>query len=66
MRQREGIEPRYVQRSVGADVVSKTEGYIRGAEGHGPCEPTGVEDRGTSSRQRRELGRSSGVFQGRE
>jgi hypothetical protein len=50
MRKREGIEPRYVQRTVGADVVSKTEGYIRGAEGHGPREPTGVEDRGTSSR----------------
>ena len=66
MRKREGIEPRYVQRIVGADVVSKTEGHIRGAEGHGPREPTGVEDRGTSPRQRRERGRSSGRFQGRE
>ena len=65
MRQREGIEPRYVQRIVGADVVSKTEGYIRGAEGHGPREPTGVEDRGTSSRQSRELGRSHGLLHGR-
>ena len=65
MRKREGIEPRYVQRIVGADVVSKTEGYIRGAEGHGPREPTGVEDRGTSSRQSRELGRSHRPLHGR-
>jgi hypothetical protein len=62
MRKREGIEPRYVQRSVGADVVSKTEGHIRGVEGHGPREPTGVEDRGTSPRQSRELGRSHGLL----
>jgi hypothetical protein len=65
MRQREGIEPRYVQRIVGADVVSKTEGHLRGAEGHGPREPTGVEDRGTSSRQSRELGRSHRPLHGR-
>ena len=65
MRKREGIEPRYVQRIVSADVVSKTEGYIRGAEGHGPREPTGVEDRGTSSRQSRELGRSHRPLHGR-
>ena len=65
MRKREGIEPRYVQRIVGADVVSKTEGYIRGADGHGPREPTGVEDRGTSSRQSRELGRSHRLLHGR-
>ena len=66
MQKREGIEPRYVQRTVSADVVSKTEGYIRGAEGHGPREPTGVEDRGTSPRQSRELGRSYGFFHGWE
>jgi hypothetical protein len=65
MRQREGIEPRYGQRTVGADVVSKTEGYSRGAEGHGSREPTGVEDRGTASRQSRERGRSHGLLQGR-
>ena len=65
MRQREGIEPRYERLIVGADVVSNTEGYIRGAEGHGPREPIGVEDRGTSLRQSRELGRSSGLLQGR-
>ena len=65
MHKREGIEPRYVQKTVGADVVSKTEGHIRGADGHGPREPTGVEDRRTCTRQRRELGRSSGLLQGR-
>ena len=31
MRKREGIEPRYGQKNVGADVVSKTEGHINGA-----------------------------------
>ena len=66
MRKREGIEPRYERLSVGADVVSNTEGYIRGAEGHGPREPIGVEDRGTSLGQSRELGRSYGVLQGRK
>ena len=65
MRKREGIEPRYERLMVGADVVSNTEGYIRGAEGHGPREPTGVEDRGTSPGQSRELGRSHGLLQGR-
>ena len=65
MRKREGIEPRYERLMVGADVVSNTEGYIRGAEGHGPREPIGVEDRGTSPRQSRELGRSHGLLQGR-
>ena len=65
MRKREGIEPRYEQRIVGADVVSNTEGHIRGADGHGPREPTGVEDRGTSPRQSRELGRSHGLLHGR-
>jgi hypothetical protein len=65
MRKREGIEPRNEQLIVGADVVSNTEGYIRGADGHGLREPTGVEDRGTSPRQSRELGRSYGLLQGR-
>jgi hypothetical protein len=65
MRKREGIEPRYERLSVGADVVSNTEGDIRGAEGHGPREPIGVEDRGTSPRQSWELGRSHGLLQGR-
>ena len=48
MRKHEGIEPRYERFTVGADVVNITEGHIRGAEGHGPREPIGVEDRGTS------------------
>ena len=65
MRKREGIEPRYERLIVGADVFSITEGHIRGADGHGPREPTGVEDRGTSPRQSRELGRSHGLLQGR-
>jgi hypothetical protein len=65
MRKREGIEPRYERLTVGADVFSITEGSIRGADGHGPREPTGVEDRGTSPGQSRELGRSYGLLQGR-
>jgi hypothetical protein len=64
MRKREGIEPRYERLIVGADVLSITEGSIRGADGHGPREPIGVEDRGTSPRQSRELGRSYGLLQG--
>ena len=44
MRQREGIEPRYVQRIVGADVVSKTEGHIAGAAlAMAPENPPGSE-----------------------
>jgi RNA-directed DNA polymerase len=65
MRQREGIEPRDEQRTVGADMLSNMEGTIRGAEGQGPREPAGVEDRGTSPRQGRELGRSKGLLQDR-
>ena len=65
MRKREGIEPRYERLIVGADVLSITEGSIRGADGHGPREPTGVEERGTSSRQSRELGRSHRPLHGR-
>jgi hypothetical protein len=63
MRQREGIEPRDEQRIVGADMVSNMEGSIRGAKGQGPREPTGVEDRGTSTGQSRELGRSDALLQ---
>jgi hypothetical protein len=66
MRKREGIEPRNANESVGADVLRNTEGHIRGADGHGPREPTGVEDRGTSPRQSRELGRSYELFHGWE
>jgi hypothetical protein len=65
MRKREGIEPRYEQLIVGADVFSITEGSIREADGHGLREPTGAEDRGTSPGQSRELGRSYGLLQGR-
>ena len=63
MRKREGMEPRDEQRIVGADMVSNMEGSIRGANGHGPREPTGVEDRGTSAGQGRELGRSDALLQ---
>src|SRR5262245_11899439 len=63
MRQREGIGARDEQRIVGADMVSNMEGSIRGANGQGPREPTGVEDRGTSAGQGRELGRSDALLQ---
>src|SRR5882724_10401229 len=63
MRKREWIEPRDEQRTVGADMVSNMEGSIRGANGQGPGEPTGVEDRGTSAGQGRELGRSDALLQ---
>ena len=63
MRKREGNEPRHENARVGADVLRITEGHIKGANGHGPREPTGVDDRGTSPRQSRELGRSYGFFQ---
>jgi len=59
-----GLSP-VMRRTVGADVLSITEGYIRGTNGHGPREPTGVEDRSTCTRQSRELGRSSGLLHGR-
>jgi hypothetical protein len=65
MRKREGNEPRHENESVGADVLRITEGHIRGADGHGPREPTGVGDRGTSPRRSRELGRSYGALHGR-
>jgi len=62
MRQREGMEPREEQRTVGADMLRHLEGSIRGAEGQGLREPTGVEDRGTSTGQSRELGRSDALL----
>src|SRR5215470_7823261 len=54
-----------MRRIGGADVLRNTEGHIRGTNGHGPREPLGVEDRRTGIRQSRELGRSSGLLQGR-
>ena len=63
MRTREGIEPRDERIIVGADLLSNREGSIRGANGQGPREPTGVEDRGTSAGQDRELGRSDALLQ---
>ena len=54
-----------MRRIGGADVRRNTEGHIRGTNGHGPREPLGVEDRRTCIRQSRELGRSSGLLQGR-
>jgi hypothetical protein len=63
MRKREGNEPRHENESVGANVLRITEGHIRGANGQGPREPTGVEDRGTSTGQSRELGRSDALLQ---
>lgn len=65
MHTREGIEPRYEKTTVGADMLYIMEGHIREANGQGLREPTGVEDRGTCTRQRRELGRSHGLLQGR-
>jgi hypothetical protein len=65
MRKREGNEPRYENERVGADGLRITEGHLRGANGHGPRELTGVDDRGTAPRQSRELGRSYGALQGR-
>jgi hypothetical protein len=54
-----------MRKTVGADVLRNTEGHIKGTNGHGPHAPPGVEDRRTCTRQRRELGRSSGLLQGR-
>src|SRR5262245_23026102 len=59
-----GLSP-VMRRTVGADMLYIMEGSIRGADGHGPREPTGVEDRSTCTRQRRELGRSYGLLHGR-
>jgi RNA-directed DNA polymerase len=59
MRKREGIEPRNVRHTVGADLVNNREGDIKSVYGHDAGEPTGVQDRSTSPRQSRELGRSA-------
>jgi hypothetical protein len=56
-----GLSP-VIVRNVGADMLQNMESHIKGANGHGPGEPTGVRDRGTCTRQRRELGRSYGFF----
>jgi hypothetical protein len=56
-----GLSP-VIVRNVGADMLQNMESHIKGAEGHGPGEPTGVKDRGTCTRQCRELGRSYGLF----
>src|SRR5262245_29311603 len=61
MRKREGIEPRNVH-TVGADLVNNREGEIKSVHGHDAGEPTGVQDRSTSPRQSRELGRSAGLL----
>jgi len=61
MRKREGIEPRNGE-SVGADLVNNREGDINRVNRQDSRELTGVRDRGTSSRQSRELWRSSGVL----
>src|SRR6266850_1980496 len=59
MRKREGMEPRNVRHTVGADLVNNREGYIKSVHSHDAGEPTGVRDRSTSPRQSRELGRSA-------
>lgn len=58
MRKREGIEPRYGQEIVGADVVSKTEGHITGAAtAMAPENPPGSE---TGARHHGKVGNSGG------
>jgi len=42
MRKREGIEPRNVRHTVGADLVNNREGYVTGVERQDSREPTGV------------------------
>jgi RNA-directed DNA polymerase len=54
-----------MNRDVGADMLSNMEGHIQGAKGQGSHEPTGVEDRGTSTGQGRELGRSEAFLSSR-
>jgi hypothetical protein len=57
-----GLSP-VMNRDVGADMLSNMEGHIQGAKGQGSHEPTGVEDRGTSTGQGWELGRSDALLQ---
>ena len=59
MRKRDGIEPRNVRHSVGADLVNNREGDIKSVDSQDASEPTGVQDRSTSPRQSRELGRAA-------
>jgi len=49
---------------VGADTVNDVEGNILEAKRQGFQEPTGVKDRSTLARQRRELGRAWLLRQG--
>jgi hypothetical protein len=56
MRKREGIEPRNGREIVGADVVSKTEGHIKGAaRAMAPENPPGSE---TGARHHGKVGNS--------
>jgi RNA-directed DNA polymerase len=48
-----------VHRDVGADLRSHRAGHLQGANGQGAREPTGVEDRGTSTGHGRARGRSA-------
>jgi hypothetical protein len=58
MRKREGIEPRYGRETVGADVVSNTEGHIDGAAlAMAPANPPGSE---TGARHHGKAGNSGG------
>ncbi len=56
MRKREGMEPRHGREIVGADVVSKTEGHIKGAaRAMAPQNPPGSE---TGARYHGKVGNS--------
>ncbi len=56
-----GLSPVMYER-VGADLVNNREGHINRVKRQDSGELTGVRDRGTSSRQSRELGRSRAVL----
>ena len=58
MQKREGIEPREILEIVDADMLASMEGNTGGVKGQDSRGSTGVCDRGMSTRQRRELGRS--------
>ncbi len=58
MRKREGIEPRNINATVGADVLSNTEGNIKGAnQATAPANPPGSE---TGARHHGKVGNSGG------
>ena len=58
MRKREGMEPRYENATVGADVLSNTEGHIQGgAMARPPRNPPGSE---TGARHHGKVGNSGG------